>query len=94
MALVLPDLMRPLTLHSATFFFSPYNMVFSLASNTQPGGTYPCSYVPQWQSGPVMPSDTGLPFNRLLQLTGLRWRHSNPLQRGKFMYIIWKKFDV
>jgi hypothetical protein len=36
--------------------------VFSLVSNPQPGGPCPCTHVPQWQGGPVIPPGTGFPF--------------------------------
>jgi hypothetical protein len=37
----------------------------------QPGGPGLCIYVPQWQSGPVIPPGTGFPFRRFLQFGGL-----------------------
>jgi hypothetical protein len=44
----------------------------------QPGRPCPFIYIPQKQGDPVMPPGTGFPFRRLLRLTGLRWRYSNP----------------
>jgi hypothetical protein len=38
----------------------------------------PHIYIPQEQSGPVIPPGTRFPFRRLLRLAGLRWMHSNP----------------
>jgi hypothetical protein len=35
-------------------------------------------FIPQEQSGPVIPPSTGLPFCRLLRLAGLLWRYSKP----------------
>jgi hypothetical protein len=32
-------------------------------------------YIPQEQSGPVIPSDTGFPLRRLLRVAGQRWRY-------------------
>jgi hypothetical protein len=46
--------------------------------HSQPGGPGPCTYVPQWQGGPVILPGRGFPFHRLLRLAGLRWRYSNP----------------
>jgi hypothetical protein len=46
-----------------------------------PGGPGPPIYILQEQGGPVIPPGTGFPFCRLLWLTGLRWRYSNPLSR-------------
>jgi hypothetical protein len=45
-------------------------------------GPGPCIYIPQEQGGPVISPGTGFPFRRLLRLTGLRWRYSNPPPRG------------
>jgi hypothetical protein len=36
----------------------------------------------QEQGGPVMPSGTSFHFRRLLRLTGLCWRYSNPPPHG------------
>jgi hypothetical protein len=44
----------------------------------QPGGPGPRIYIPQEQGGPVISPGTGFPFRRLLRLSGLRWRYSNP----------------
>jgi hypothetical protein len=44
----------------------------------QPGAPGPNIYIPQEQGGPVIPPGTGFPFRRLLRLSGLRWRYSNP----------------
>jgi hypothetical protein len=44
----------------------------------QPGGPGPRIYIPQEQSGPVIPPRTGFPFRGLLRLAGLRWRYSTP----------------
>jgi hypothetical protein len=48
----------------------------------QPGGPGSRIYIPQEQGGPVIPSDTGFSFCRLLRLAGLRWRYSNPPPHG------------
>jgi hypothetical protein len=48
----------------------------------QPGGPGPRIYIPQEQGGPVIPTETGFPFRRLLRLAGLRWRYSKPPSRG------------
>jgi hypothetical protein len=45
-------------------------------------GQVPCIYIPQEQSGPVIPSGTGFPLRRLLRLAGLLWRYTNPSPRG------------
>jgi hypothetical protein len=47
----------------------------------QPGGPGPRIYILQEQGGSALTPDTGLLFVRLLRLTGLRWRYSNPLPR-------------
>jgi hypothetical protein len=44
----------------------------------QPGGPASHIYIPQEQGGTVIPASTGFPFHRLLRLTGLWWRYSNP----------------
>jgi hypothetical protein len=49
----------------------------------QLGGSGPRIYIPQEQGGPVIAPGTGFPFRRLLRLTGLRWRYSNPPPRGE-----------
>jgi hypothetical protein len=49
----------------------------------QHGGPGPRIYIPPEQGGPVMPTDTGLPFRSLLRLAGLRWKYSNPPQGGR-----------
>jgi hypothetical protein len=71
------------SLDFATVIFILQNKVISLVSNLQPGGPGPCSYVPQWQGGPVITPGTGFPFRCLLRLAGLRWRYSNPPPRGE-----------
>jgi hypothetical protein len=48
----------------------------------QPGGPDPRIYIPQEQGVPVIPPGTGFPLCRVLRLTGLRWRYSNPPPRG------------
>jgi hypothetical protein len=48
----------------------------------QPGWPSPHIYISQEQGGPVLSPGTGFPFRRLLWLTGLRWRYSNPLPHG------------
>jgi hypothetical protein len=40
-------------------------------------GPGPRIYIPQEQGDPVIPPGTWVPFCRLLQLDGLRWRYSN-----------------
>jgi hypothetical protein len=49
----------------------------------QPGGPGHHIYIPQEQSGPLMPSGTEFHFRRLLLLAGLRWRYSNPRPHSK-----------
>jgi hypothetical protein len=44
----------------------------------KPGGPSPNIYIPQEQVGPVILLGTGFHFRRLLRLTGLWWRYSNP----------------
>jgi hypothetical protein len=49
----------------------------------QPGGPGSRIYIPQEQGGPLIPPGHWIPFTsslttRLLRLTGLRWRYSNP----------------
>jgi hypothetical protein len=44
----------------------------------QPGGPGSRIYIPQEQSGPVIPPGTRFPFHPLLRLAGLQWRYSNP----------------
>jgi hypothetical protein len=48
----------------------------------QPGEPGPRIFIPQEQGDPVIPPGTGFPFRRLLRLTGLRWRCSNPPPHG------------
>jgi hypothetical protein len=48
----------------------------------QHGGPGPRIYIPQERGGPVMPSGTGFRFRRLLRLTGLREKYSNPPPHG------------
>jgi hypothetical protein len=52
------------------------HILLSHLSLPQPGG--PRIYIPQEQGDPVIPLGTGFPLRRLLRLTGLRWRYSNP----------------
>jgi hypothetical protein len=47
------------------------------------GGPGSRIYIPQEQGGQVIPPGTGLPFYRLLRLSGLRWRYSNPPPHGQ-----------
>jgi hypothetical protein len=49
----------------------------------QPGGLGTRICIPQDQDVPVIPPDAGFCFRRLLQLAGLRWRHSNPRAHGR-----------
>jgi hypothetical protein len=44
----------------------------------QPEGPGPHIYIPQEQSGPVIPPSTGFPFRHLLRLAGLQWRYLTP----------------
>jgi hypothetical protein len=44
----------------------------------QPGWPGTRIYIPQEQSGPVIPPGTRFPFRPLLRLAELRWRYSNP----------------
>jgi hypothetical protein len=48
----------------------------------QPGGLGPRIYIPQIESGPVIPPGTRFPFCRLLWLAGLRWKYSTPPPHG------------
>jgi hypothetical protein len=48
----------------------------------QLGGPSPRIYIPWEQNGPIIPLATGSSFCRLLRLTGLRWRYSNPPPHG------------
>jgi hypothetical protein len=50
----------------------------------QLGGLGPRIYIPQEQCGSVIPLGTGFPFCRLLRLSGLRWRYSNPPPHGVY----------
>jgi hypothetical protein len=59
----------------------PYSTV-SYSRLRQPGGPGSRIYIPQEQSGPVIPPGTGFPFRRLLRLARLRWRYSNPPPGG------------
>jgi hypothetical protein len=62
----------------------------------QPGGTGPPYLYPQEQGGPDIPPGTGFPFCRLLRLSGLRRRYSNPPPHGinwfhysVFTFVLW-----
>jgi hypothetical protein len=70
--------------HNSNFFSQ--SKVISVASNPQPGGPSHCIYVPQWQGDPVMPPGTGFLFCRLLWLTGLWWKYSNPPPHGDMYF--------
>jgi hypothetical protein len=59
----------------------------------QLGGPGPRIYIPQEQSGPVIPPGTGLPFRRLLRLAGLRRRYSNLPPRRK-LPCIWRSVII
>jgi hypothetical protein len=48
----------------------------------KPGRPGPRIYIPQEQSGPVIPPGTGFLLHRFLRLAGLRWRYSNPPPHG------------
>jgi hypothetical protein len=48
----------------------------------QPGGPGSRIYIPQEQSGQVIPPGTAFAFHRLLRLAGLRWRYSTPPSHG------------
>jgi hypothetical protein len=54
----------------------------------QPGGPGPHIYIPPEQDGLVIPPGTGFPFHCLLQLTGLRWRYTNPPPHGVILYCL------
>jgi hypothetical protein len=47
-------------------------LLSQIRDSAKPGGLGPRIYIPQEQGGPVIPPGTGFPFNRLLQLAGLR----------------------
>jgi hypothetical protein len=49
--------------------------------------TSPYFYIPQEQSDPAIPPDTGFPFRRLLRLTGLRSRYWNPPPHGVYFWL-------
>jgi hypothetical protein len=53
----------------------------------QPGDPGPRIYIPQEQGDPVIPTDTGFPFRRLLRLARLRRRYSNPPPHVNVGYI-------
>jgi hypothetical protein len=53
----------------------------------QPGGSGSRIYIPQEQSGPVIPPGTGFPFCRLLRLAGQWWRYSNPPPHGTVSWL-------
>jgi hypothetical protein len=48
----------------------------------QPGGPGSRIYIPQEQGAPVIPPGIGFPLLRLLRISGLRWRYSNPPPPG------------
>jgi hypothetical protein len=48
----------------------------------QPGDPGPRIYIPHEEGGPVLPPGTEFPFRRLLRLSGLRWKYSNPPSVG------------
>jgi hypothetical protein len=54
------------------------NTLLSHLRLPQPGGLGSHIYIPKEQGGLVIPQGTGFPFCRLLRLTGLWWRYSNP----------------
>jgi hypothetical protein len=45
-------------------------------------------YIPQEQNSPVIHPDTGFPFRRLLRVSRLRWRYSNPPPRGIESFVL------
>jgi hypothetical protein len=61
---------------------------FTLSDMTlsQPAGPGPRIYIPQEQSGPVIPPDSGFPSRRLLRLAGLRWRYSTTPPHGRLTH--------
>jgi hypothetical protein len=44
-------------------YFFLQSRVVSLACNPQPGGPGPCTYIPQWQGGSVIPPRHRVPFS-------------------------------
>jgi hypothetical protein len=54
----------------------------------QPGGPGPRMYNPQEQDFPVISTNNGFPFRRLLPLAGQRWRCSNPPPHGRWIYFV------
>jgi hypothetical protein len=62
-------------------FDSPGTHDYILLSHSrlpQPGGPGPRVYIPQEQGDAVISPGIGFPFRRLLRLSGIRWRYSNP----------------
>jgi hypothetical protein len=51
---------------------------YCLRYETSPTWRARSPYILQEESVPVVPPGTGFPFRRLLRLSGLRWRYSNP----------------
>jgi hypothetical protein len=68
--------------HYLDFAFFYQIKIFSLESNTQPGGSSPYIYAPHWSSGPIILPGTGFPFRRILRLAGLWWNYCNPPRHG------------
>jgi hypothetical protein len=64
----------------------------------QPGGPCPCIYIPQEQSGPVIPPGTGFSFHCLLRLADLWWRYSTSPPHGIiiawFSFTTYQVFDI
>jgi hypothetical protein len=62
-----------------------YSRLFFTVSDSrvpQPGGRGLRIYIPQEQSGPLIPPGTEFHFCRLLRFAGLRWRYSTPPSHG------------
>jgi hypothetical protein len=58
-----------------------YHILPSHLRLLQPGGPGPLIYIPQEQSGPVIPPGKGFHFRRLSRFAGLQWRYYNPPPR-------------
>jgi hypothetical protein len=62
------------------------HILLSQILDPQPEGPDPHIYIPQEQSGPVIPQGTGFPF--CLQLAGLQWWYSNPTLTQTIFFVL------
>jgi hypothetical protein len=76
------DLARAVTLGSKSHRTHDHVLLshFRLPLLEGPG---PRIYIPQEQGVPIISPGTGFPYRRLLRLSGLGWRYSNPPPHGK-----------